>query len=86
MKQADLFAGETTESALVRDIVKGFTHCGVPAVLGPPVDHGGCVNQAIVCAVCGTGVGERSITTENLSEAEKVSVLELSQTTQGTPR
>jgi hypothetical protein len=44
------------------------THCGHEAVLGDPVDLGGCINTSITCVHCGV-TGVRSENTEARGEA-----------------
>ncbi len=34
--------------------------CGSITVLGPEIDHGGCINQTITCVACGRIIGENS--------------------------
>ncbi len=50
-----------------RQVVKGFMHCGVPAVLGSPVDHGWCINRLILCQRCGVQLGIESTRTDDLA-------------------
>ena len=54
--QIGLFDGEVLE--VVRSPICAYQkHCGATATLGPPVDHGGCINRDVVCQRCGaTGV------------------------------
>ena len=47
MTQAELF-NERPEYAGA-----GWVHCQTRAILGPEIDHGGCVNRSVLCAKCG---------------------------------